>query len=232
MNRFLKPILLALALGSSGPAFAEGASETTYHFEGIDRLQVESGIQVEVRRGPLTVQRLTTGTNSRLRVEQRGSTLELGFQFSFWSLWGHRTERFVITLPELRSLRLSGGAQAKVDWQPGPDQDLDLEVEGGAGIDGVLKVGRLDARLSGGAHATVSGSASPVRIEASGGAWFRSPSFTATDTELDLTGGGGAVLELVGRARVDASGGARLEYSGDPQLRQNTSGGASVHHRG
>ena len=217
-------ILLSLTLAPS--AFAG----QTYSLQGFDSIQVESGIQVELSEGSFSVERTSDPAPSNLVLTVEDHTLRLGFRMS-WTSWffdGLRnTARFRISLPHLRSLELSGGSRAQIQYAKG--NDLSLSLSGGSQVKGTIKGGQIDAEFSGGSWATLEGAASSLKLEASGGAWFRSPSFTAQEGTFDLSGGSGARLVLLGAVSVEASGGSTLEYTGSPQIvRQSTSGGSTV----
>ena len=221
--------LAVLSLALALPAFGG----QTYSLEGFQSVQVESGIQVELSQGPFSVERTTDAAPSNLVVTVEDHTLRLGYRMS-WTSWFfdgvRRNARFRVSLPELHSLELSGGAGVQLQY--GRGNDLSFKLSGGSQAKGTVNAGRITAELSGGSGANFQGAASSLDLRASGGSWFRSPSYTVQDGTFQFSGGSGALLILSGSVSVDASGGSSLEFTGSPKMvHQSTSGGSSVRSR-
>jgi hypothetical protein len=83
--------------------------------------------------------------------------------------------------------------------------------------------------MSGGSHATLSGSAQDLKLDASGGGQIDLGDFSVVDADIELSGGARAMVNPSGKLDVDASGGSHVYYVGNPTLGDiDTSGGSSV----
>ena len=76
----------------------------------------------------------------------------------------------------------------------------------------------MEKYLSGGSWAIIEGSAGDVVIDASGGSYFDFSEFSVNDADVELSGGSNGSVYVGGRLDADLSGGAHLDYYGDPEL--------------
>ena len=149
-----------------------------------------------------------------------------------------------VTLPHLKGLEVSGAST--VDGvTTGDDLELDvsgagkttlkgagnvtMDVSGASRVDGAVLWDELSGDVSGASVVAFTGSADSLRLDVSGGSSLDLLGLVVQDADLTLSGGSRGEV-LVGRTlAVDASGGSRLEYAGDPQLGSiDTSGGSVV----
>ena len=113
-----------------------------------------------------------------------------------------------VTTPRVTGIELSGGASAS--GAVGTTQDLAFN-------------------MSGGARASLSGSATNLRLEASGGALPDLGGLQATNATIDLSGGVVASVRVSGSLTGSASGGVVLTLTTQPASSDvETSGGAIV----
>jgi hypothetical protein len=83
--------------------------------------------------------------------------------------------------------------------------------------------------LSGGSHATVSGSGGDVTIDASGGSGANLSAFAVVNANVKASGGSQVTVNVKGRLVADASGGSKVYYLGNPtSVTSNESGGSEV----
>jgi hypothetical protein len=102
-------------------------------------------------------------------------------------------------------------------------------MTGGSILEGDLETGDAKMDLSGGSRATLKGSGKKLHVVASGGSRAELTAFAVNDVNVNANGGSQVTLYLKGRLDAEASGGARVRYSGSPTLgRIIESGGGSV----
>jgi len=230
MNKFWRRLLPSLGLValSASPALALGTEETSsrkFDLAGFQTVEVQAGIQVELAAGPFLVQPLTSRLPRDLDVRVEGDRLILGYKPLAWG--SHRgLVRFRVTMPVLKALELSGGAGAQVGPGLFDRTQATVLLAGGAQVHGEVATAKLRVSVSGGSQAYLQGSADELSLEASGGAGLPSPDLRVKDGQLLLSGGASADLILDDRARIDASGGSHVRYTGRPRLQQHLSGGA------
>lgn len=169
-------------------------------------VEVGGGIQLQLASGPRqVVVKAQPNIADITRTQVAGSRLTVDTTSGFTSPDGLVVE---VTTPRLTTLELSGGASAS----------------GSVG-----HAGRLTIRMSGGARATVSGSATDLDLQASGGAIPALGDLRAADATVDLSGGVVATLDVSGALKGSASGGVVLNLVRKPASTSvETSGGAVV----
>jgi hypothetical protein len=86
----------------------------------------------------------------------------------------------------------------------------------------------LDLSLSGGARATISGTATAVTISARGGSTASLYGLESGTVTVNLDGGATAEVQASGSVTGSASGGAKLRIRGAAPVQVETSGGAEV----
>jgi hypothetical protein len=95
-------------------------------------------------------------------------------------------------------------------------------------VQGGSAVPELIGEVSGGSALELSGSATVVRLDVSGGSRITLLGLTAENADLDLSGGSSGEVTVTGSLKVEASGGSRLEFAGSPRVTADASGGSEV----
>jgi hypothetical protein len=181
----------------------------------------------------------------RLRVTKIGDTLLIGLKEPAWNV--HSRPEVTITLPDLRSLELSGAAEGKVrGFKSSNDFDLEVSgasyldidmeavdlkasVSGASGVNGFLKALSSDIEASGASRITLTGSGGDIRLDVSGASQANLENYAVGNADVELSGAGQAKMEISGKLNADLSGASHLEYGGKPTLgRIETSGGSSL----
>ena len=103
-----------------------------------------------------------------------------------------------------------------------------LDVSGSSRVDGGAAMDELTGEVSGGSAVELGGSAARLALDASGGSHLGLPDLTAQDADLTLSGGSRGEVLVTRTLNVEASGGSRLEYAGDPELGNIDASGGSV----
>jgi hypothetical protein len=130
--RPLFPSLIVAFAAFAAPAFAG-----SYPLRDFTGLSVESGIQVDLTQGDFRVERTSDDDVPGLDVRVEGSTLKLGYRFSWRSFFFGRPRgpvRFQVSLPQLKNLDLGGGAGAQVRWSGGPTSGSGSQAVPGSSV--------------------------------------------------------------------------------------------------
>jgi hypothetical protein len=252
-------VLLVLATGCGGVpgigGMVTGSGNPTtkqYDYTGFSKLRIDKTFVATVSQGDTYAVSVTFDDNlvDDLRVELDGDTLRIGLDSN--KSYTDVTLKAEVTMPTLRGLEVTGGSAADASGFASQDP-LDLEVSGagkadfagmqagdvtidcsGAGhLDGELKAQELRGEASGAGEVSFQGSASRAQLEASGAGRLGLKDFTVQDADLQLSGGASAQLRVTGSLKVEASGGAHLDYYGSPTVsKMEVSGGAQVNRAG
>lgn len=217
-SRIVRMRALALALavaalpacGYGSPGHVEvGSGDVVSRARSVGdftEVQAGGGIQLQLATGPRQV--VVTAQPNIVDItttEVAGSRLTVDTTSGFVSPEGIVVK---VSTPRLTAIELSGGASASGT---------------------VGNAGNLAVRMSGGARATVSGSASALDLQASGGAIPALGDLRVTNATVDLSGGVVATLDVRGTVRGSASGGVVLTLVRKPAgTAVETSGGAVV----
>jgi len=177
--------LTAVACGSTGSG--DIVSETR-EVGSFDRIEVSSGIAVEVTVDPAVPQGLTSIYDDNLQdkiiTEVKGNTLVIEVRGNVIAPGSGRMVK--VAMPVLIGLLADGGASVQ---GVGAADELELRAEGGAAIDFEdMIVQTMDVVMEGGSTATVN-PALEVTGRVTGGATLTLTNSPAT-RDLDVSGGG------------------------------------------
>jgi hypothetical protein len=162
----------------------------------------------------------------RLTVTKTGDALKIGFKEPMFNF--HTRPLATITLPDLRSLDLSGAAKGNVKGFKS-SHDFNLDLSGASSLDMEMEAGAFKAEISGASHANGYLKAASSDIEVSGASQANLENYAVANADVELSGAGQANMLINGRLNADLSGASRLEYGGKPALgRIETSGGSSL----
>jgi len=259
MKRTILVITLALVVISTvfaGGCIRKDISENSgnmvtrvFDFTGFTRIKAGNNFKVDIARSDnysITVV-IDKNTAEGLKVIKKGDTLEIGRE-PFWKFWGVRNRTQVtITMPELRSLDLSGASEGNIrgfkssrdftlDVSGASNLDIDMEtlgfygvISGASGLSGYLKSGLCDVEISGASHVTLSGSGSDIKLDVSGASTANLENYPAVNADAELSGAGQAVVNISGKLNADLSGASHLDYVGNPTLgKLDISGSSSI----
>ncbi len=222
-------LLLILLLAVSVFATNEYVTKD-YNFQGFTGVSVASGMKLDVKQGGSFEVKVQTKENNfdRIRVEQRGNILEFSI-LPFSNI--HERVEISVTIPVLTFIELSGGSIANIAINV-PDKNFNAELSGGSSLTGNLQTQRLEIAASGGCRTEMTGRADSLKINASGGSRVKLDNFSVKVSRLDLSGGSMVDIYVTELMDINASGGSRIFYKGNPRLGKTSfSGGAGVQSR-
>lgn len=202
--------LLCLGAGACNARRGSGhAASTSPPVTAFTRVAVRSGLRAEVTVGAAASVRLTGDDNLLPHIRVAVNDGELVIEpLPGQSFAPSQPITAVVTTPTLDAVEAAGGSSITV-----------------AGV--VATAFRVE--LHGGAHATVSGRAEVLTVDASGGALLDANALTAREVNVSASGGVRANLRATSAVRGSGSGGVSLTVAGNPATRAvRTSGGASV----
>lgn len=222
-----------------------------YTFTGFDRVEILAPFDVEMARSNVYLVSVTVDDNlfDYVEVTQIGDTLRLCLK-PFIS-FRHSTFRATITLPELRSLELSGASTvdvarfqttsdvyinvsnaSRLDMMSLQASSVAMEVSAASRVIGFIKTEAADFQVSGASSIELSGSAEGAQLEASGASSLRLRNFYILHASVNLSGASNGNVEVNGNLNVAVSGASSLTFGGNPTLGQvEVSGASSLNRR-
>jgi len=132
-----------------------------------------------------------------------------------------------ISVPELNHLDLSGAVSVKGKGTL-HSRNLEIESSGAAEIDLELETTRIRLSLSGASEITMSGRSESVSVDASGASEIKLGELECKTMSLNLSGASEVKAFVTEELEIDASGASDISYRGNPRIRQDLSGAASL----
>jgi hypothetical protein len=228
----LTVVLLAAfgVIGGGGFVIVGSGNLTTrnFDFSHFTSVVARSGFQLELVQSSTFSVEVTADDNvmDYIDVDTSGNTLEIKPQWnrSFRSV----TLRAKITTPDLYEIKLSGGSQASISGFSS-SHHLSVGLSGGSRVTGDITAGDAYFGLSGGSQVNLEGTADDLDVNGSGGSQLELEAFSVNNADINLSGGGGATINVNGALDVNLSGGSHVTYIGEPtSIDTNLSGDSTI----
>jgi hypothetical protein len=228
--------LILLWLLALVPALAQTTSEVR-SVGSFHALGVSTGIELHLTTG--ATQRVEASADTpehlgRIKTVVRNGILEVSFDHKIGEAFGKntfvRTLRVNVTAPPLDGLSASSGSRLVVD-SPYSTNTLKLDLSSGATVRGDFTVSAMNAELSSGSVATITGSIQHLEVSTSSGAEFKGDGLRAKACDAEASSGGGIAVAVQESLKANASSGGDVRYTGSPQVTKHTSSGGSVRGR-
>lgn len=200
-------------------------------------IEVSSGIDLHLAAGPAQQVQASADTPellARLKTEVIDGVLKISFERKADELWGKknfvRRLRVSVTAAGITELKANSGAKVEVAGTYVVDK-LTVGVSSGATLQADFTAADLQASVSSGGVATVTGKIQRLDVRASSGGEFKGSSLQTTACEAAASSGGTVDVAVQETLLAKASSGGDVRYSGSPQVTKRTSSGGSVKNR-
>ena len=226
---------------------SENLDTKTFDFSDFSRVEIGYAFEVEIVQSDVFSVSVTADDNlfEYILVEKNGDTLEIRLRSGYAYF---ATKRARITMPVLDSLSLSGASKGKVsgfsssrslkfdvsgasslviaDVEAG---DTRFEISGASHVLSIIKIAGGTFDVSGASTVELEGTADDVSMDVSGASTMRLADFAVTNADVELSGASNATINASGSLDIDLSGASRLDYIGNPTLRDiSVSGGSTL----
>jgi hypothetical protein len=223
----LRLIISAIILFTT--ASINAADQTkTYNNTGFNEVSVCCGMKLRVNQSDTYSIKITADQKDfeYLKVEQKDNSLRIYINKNNYRI--RKDIRVEISMPDLNSLSLSGGALGNL-IDINTKNTFNADLSGGAQLIGNLKCGDLEADLSGGSKVNLKGSGRNIELNGSGGSIFELSEFEVKDVQSQLSGGSNVKIKMNGTLNTSQSGGSQLVFYGTAKIgRTSFSGGSGV----
>lgn len=174
---------------------------------------------------------------AKARAEARGDTLELTLGrdwverlASGLAMLGNRPLRYVLTLPAVERLEVTGRGRLQVEALASPRFALRVTGLADGSIRG-LDVEELDLEIAGRAELGLAGRARRGRVRVSGSGQLDAFALDSDSCAVRISGHGDVGVAVRDSLDVRIAGYGHVTYQGDPSVHQTVSGGGGVHRR-
>lgn len=211
----------------------------------LEAIEVSGGGLVEA--GPIAGPRLSVemsggGTGDFAAIDVDDLTLEMsgggelrGTQVAAGSVEMDASGGGEAAIDRMRmeSLRisLSGGGSFRAGSVEGGEVEAELSGGGELDISG-LDVSSVQVGASGGGRVDLAGKTGSQTVDMSGGGSYQAGGLESIEASISMSGGGEATVWATESLAVDLSGGARVEYYGEPAVDQQIGSSDEVAPRG
>lgn len=163
-----------------------------------------------------------------LMTEVKGGKLKIYYDRSF--NWNSETKVYV-QAKKIESINASGGSDVFGENKL-KARDLQLEASGGSDIKLEVSAKSLDVNVSGGSDIVLSGEVDNLKANTSGGSDLKAFDLIAQRAHVEASGGSDIKITVKEELDAKASGGADIEYMGNPQkINSDSATSSDIKHR-
>lgn len=202
--------------GEEPDVTSSGASES-FDFEGFNEIEIDDAMEVRITQGA-GYNIILKGDEDDLRevkLYQYGNRLEID-QEARWSRGDARVE-VEITLPYLRSVSL--GSASDTEIRGFKQDDLEINMSGGAEANVYVDVDDLDLDLSGATELNLHGDGESITVELSGTSELDAMDYEVDEVDVVARRASRAEFYVNELIQSERSSGSRVSYKGDARLR-------------
>ena len=227
-------ILVSVALiGISSIAQNEKDVSTSKerNIKDFDKIELSGAIDlllVEGKDEKVVVSASSEEYASKIKTEVQGNVLKIHYEDkSFWHSEKNGKMKAFVTFKSLKGLEVSGACSVKAKNITA--KNLKIELSGASSFDGNVSVGNAYLNLSGASSMHISGTATVLKIDASGACNLKGYDLKADYCKLDASGASDVRISVSKELSAEATGGSSVYYKGNCVVKESdASGGASI----
>jgi phage shock protein PspC (stress-responsive transcriptional regulator) len=193
------------------------SNKKTYDFSNFDAITVNGAYHVQISQGS----RYNVTANGspedleKLKISQNHGELLVEHENQSFRLFDRQEPVLIqITVPELRSLDLSGAVKADIGHIKTNNLTLALTGATKAFVD--VNVNRLKADITGASKSTFTGRADQVEMDIAGASKLDASRLVANVVEVEAAGACNVDVHATNTLRADAAGASKVRYKGNP----------------
>ncbi len=205
--------------------------DESYDFTGFLLVEAGKGFELDIEQADSFTIEITCDDNIKEHLDIRLDDDILKLDLTGVNTLIGVTLRAAITMPALEGINLSEGASALV-YGFSSDRDFSVTLSEGSRLEGTIETGDIGFGLSEGSQVNLTGSGNNLVARSSDGSRLMLDDFPILNADINIDGGGRAILNISGRLDTTLTGGSELEYIGNPEMGEvNVTGGSSLSKR-
>jgi carbon monoxide dehydrogenase subunit G len=163
-----------------------------------------------------------------IRTTVRGNTLELGLNAPvFTPIWASQSIRYIITVRDLESVRISGSGNANIASIA--SERFSIQVSGSGEVNiARLVANSVETRVSGSGNIAIAGQVDEQSVEISGSGEYRAADLASNRASVRVSGSGDATVWALSELTANISGSGNVNYYGNPTTNTSTSGSGTI----
>lgn len=193
------------------------SNKQTYDFSDFDAITVNGAYHVQITQG--SSYGITASGDQedleKLEIRKKGNELVIEHEDRTFKLFEKQKIVLIqVTVPELRSIDLSGAIKADIGHIKSDHLNLALTGATKAFLD--VNVNRLKADITGASKSTFTGRADHVDMDIAGASKLDASRLVANTVVVDAAGACSADVYAKNTLRADAAGASKVRYKGNP----------------
>lgn len=231
--KYLKHLITLVILSVSiSCTFAQSTKK--YSAKNTKDVVISSGIDLIIRQGSEELLEISAHASLFKNIEVLHTngklTIRIKNNQGWKNIFKNQQIKAYLTIRNLQSIQATGGSDVASDGIINV-QNLNISASGGSDIRLNLKSNNLTASASGGSDLILTGTAENFKGSASGGSDIRGDRFKTAYANLSASGGSDITIAVVKGLTANASGGSDINYIGNPDVKQTSSGSGSIKRR-
>lgn len=211
----------AATMGAGGSVLMDeseySSNKKTYEFSNFDAITVNGAYHVQVTQG--NAYSVTASGDAddleKLNISQNHGELVVEHKDRTFKFFDKQDPVLIqITVPELRSLDLSGAVKADIGHIKTDNLTLALTGATKAFVD--VNVNRLKADITGASKSTFTGRADYLDMDIAGASKLDATRLVANTVEVEAAGACNVDVHATNTLRADAAGASKVRYRGNP----------------
>ena len=162
-----------------------------------------------------------------IEAEVRGDTLSLGFKPGATIINPSRSIRYLVTVPNLNEVVISGSGTVNVDRVVDERFAATISGSGEMNVDS-LTAANVRITISGSGDANVAGAAETQDIQVSGSGNYLAGDLASQSAEVNISGSGNATIWVAESLDASVSGSGDISYYGNPRIDQQATGSGRI----
>ena len=198
---------------------------------GFHAIEVSGGIDLYLSQGEeaVAVSAAKTEYRDKIITEVKDGVLKIWYEWNsnLRFEWSNHKLKAYVSFKDLDRLEGSGGSDISIDGVIKLAK-LDLKISGGSDFDGKVETDELKIKASGGSDVDISGKAARLTIDASGGSDFKGYDLASDICNVEASGGSDVHVTVNKELSANASGGSDVYYKGTGLIRDLKTSGSSI----
>jgi putative autotransporter adhesin-like protein len=227
IKRIFLGIVIAFTLNSCINTI-DGNGEVTKEQRAVssfNKIEISGAYEVLINQGNEERLELEVDENllEHIKTKVKNNTLHIKSK----KIGSATSLKLYITVVDVESIDVSGAVELKNKgiYQA---ENLEIDVSGAADIDLSVDVKILNMSMSGASEITLDGKAQTLGIKMSGASDLNAKKLKTTNSFIDISGAGSAVVHAKKTLKVEVSGAGSVKYKGSPKIEKEISGAGSV----
>ncbi|KQS31358.1 head GIN domain-containing protein [Dyadobacter sp. Leaf189] len=203
-----------------------GTSTRTYDFKNFDELEMGDAFRINVVSGSSFAVSATGELNDLDDLHIFVQDGKLVARYEDYSRNRKRMD-IDIVMPDIEEANFSGAVHAGIEnFENLPSLKIELSGASQCEFDGSAR--EMEFNLSGASKLNLFGEAKFLDGELSGASQLFAFGLPVEESDLDLSGASKAEIFAAKKLVVEASGASQVRYKGNPEIRQDLSGGSTL----